>query len=163
MSKLTRAERCRLATLASTHLKSRPVFFYNGSSLWLEWIGFNMATGDPIPRSRKVRIIDNSYFDYHSRQPWGGNQGRALVYLAEWIRYGKMPLTPEDWERWCSPPVSLGDGDGHFLEAIKTYIYGLPALNTTDRDDTVTEETTLCSDCPPVGYPTDITRCCEVV
>jgi len=35
------------------------------------------------------------------------------------------------------------------------------ALNTANSDSTVTEKTALCSDCPPVGYPTDITRCDE--
>jgi len=116
----TRAERCRLATLASTYLKSRPAFQYKGNSLWLEWEGYDMITGDPIPRSRLVRIR-GSHFDWHHHQPWGGNQGAALVYLAQWVRTGKMPLTPEDWERWCGPPVLLGNEA--FLRAIKEHIY----------------------------------------
>ncbi len=120
--KAKREERCRLATMASTYLKSRPAFAYRDSSLWLEWIGFNMKTGDPIPRSCKVRIVDDSYFDKHRRHPWGGNQGRALVYLAHWVRTGKMPLTAEDWDRWCGPPVRLGNEA--FLLAIKEHVYG---------------------------------------
>lgn len=122
MRESTRQERCRLATLASTYLKSRPAFTYKGSSLWLEWVGFNMKTGDPIPRSCKVRIVDDTYFDKHRRHPWGGNQGRALVYLAHWVRTGKMPLTVEDWQRWCGPPVRLGNEK--FLRAIKEHVYG---------------------------------------
>ena len=79
---MNKYERARRATIACTYLKSRPAFVWKGGSLWLEWIGYNMKTGDPIPRSRKVRIC-GSHFDWHRRQPWGGNQGAALVYLAQ--------------------------------------------------------------------------------
>lgn len=119
---MSRKERCRLATLASKHLKSSPAFVYKDNALWLEWTGFNMKTGDPIPRSCKVRIVGDCYFDQHYRHPWGGNQGAALVYLANWVRTGKLPLTVENWERWCGPPVQLGNAE--FLKAIKEHVYG---------------------------------------
>lgn len=117
---MSRKERCRLANLAIGHLKAKPFFLLKDNSLWLEWVGSDKE-GRPIWRSRKVRIC-GSHFDFHNRQPWGGNQGAALVYLARWIRTGKMVLTLENWERWCGPPVRLGNEA--FLLAIKEHVYG---------------------------------------
>lgn len=115
----TREERCHLANQATINLKARPQFFYAENSLWIMWDGY--ASDRPVVRKRKVRIC-GSHFDWHHRQPWGGNQGAALVYLAQWIRSGKIGLTVEDWERWCGPPVRLGNDE--FLEALKEYVYG---------------------------------------
>jgi len=117
---MTREERCRLANQATSHLKAHPAFRLQDGSLWLDWFGF-YGTDQQVARSRKVRIC-GSHFDWHRRQPWGGNQGAALVHLAQWIRTGKMALTVEDWERWCGPPVRLGNEA--FLLAIKEHVYG---------------------------------------
>lgn len=57
------------------------------------------------------------------KHPWGMNSEQALVHLAIWIRSGKMRLTVEDWERWCGPPVKLGNPE--FLAAIKEHVYGM--------------------------------------
>jgi len=117
---MSHEERCRLANLAIGHLKAKPFFLLNDNSLWLEWVGHDKE-GRPIWRSRKVRIV-GSHFDWHHRQPWGGNQGRALVYLAQRVRTGHIPLAVEDWERWCGHPVYLGNEA--FLKAIKEHVYG---------------------------------------
>lgn len=115
----TREERCRLANQAAMHLNARPQFFIADNSLWLMWNG--SESNLPVVRKRKVRIC-GYHFDWHHRQPWGGNQGAALVHLAQWIRTGKMTLTVEYWERWCGPPARLGNDE--FLRAIKEYVYG---------------------------------------
>lgn len=119
---LTREARCAKANAAIIHLKSRPSFFIREKSLWISWCGYSMKTGEPIAQESRVRIV-GQHFDNHDRQPWGGNQGRALVYLAQWVRTGKMPLTVKDWERWCGSPVSLGNAK--FLAAIKQHVYGI--------------------------------------
>lgn len=116
-----RRERAVLASLCSFHLIARPQFFYNGASLWLRWDGYNpLAPNVPELRVRRVEICQDTYMD--GRFPWGSNQDAALVHLARWVRTGKMPLTVEDWEHWCGPPVYFGNEK--FLHAIKAVIYG---------------------------------------
>lgn len=116
---MTSKERCILANQATMHLKARPQFFIAENRLWLMWNGYENDCS--VVRKRKVRIC-GSHFDWHRRHPWGGNQGSALVHLARWIRTGKIALTVEDWERWCGPPVQLGNEA--FLLAIKGDVYG---------------------------------------
>ena len=43
---LTRYERAKLATYATTYLKARPGFSFKGNRLWLTWVGCNMKTGE---------------------------------------------------------------------------------------------------------------------
>lgn len=118
---LTRYERAKLATYATTYLKARPGFSFKGNRLWLTWVGCNMKTGEPIMRECPVIISDCDFFVQHDRHPWGGNQGQALAIIARWVRDARMPLDLENWERWCGPPVSLGNSG--FLAAIKEHIY----------------------------------------
>lgn len=54
----------------------------------------------------------------------------------------------------CGMPATHEYANAH------PHVWG-SSLNTAHSECTVTEETVLCSDCPTVGYPTDITRCTD--
>lgn len=123
------ADRCARVNAACKFLPAKQEFFYRQNKLWMRYTGMHRLSGMPVTNEEPVKIIADTYLKNHRIYPWGGNQGQALSILAQWIRTGKMPLTFDQWRRWCGPPVMLGNPE--FLEAIRQHIYG----GTTTREE----------------------------
>jgi hypothetical protein len=87
----------------------------------------------------------------HQRNEVREDMGKALDFLA-----GAFPVTLAQFAGMVPPVTPAKEREVPFIGTVETVG---PGLRDAVRVDELRQDTRLCDDCPPVDYPTNVTRC----